>query len=200
MTPYANLTTIEELPETVPSYVSSAVSSAHLPFTRGEIRPNVSYNEFELTGSIYGNILPQKSFPTLERRPSVLRSSCINKDLISEAKRIIADIDIDDPYNMEFQLPVLVSCVMQMWETAASGSQYHQDILAILENGVTCARVSDALTAEQLNAFREALIYLAFAHLVCENVQAIRSRFINAGFALLAFIEGQDIESNRDDE
>jgi hypothetical protein len=83
---------------------------------------------------------------------------------------------------------------MALWESAADCSQFHQDILAILENAVTCMRADDTLapTESRLRVLREALNDLRQPQLAGAHVEVARSQFIREGFPPLGFADANE--------
>ncbi len=120
----------------------------------------------------------------------------IDAALLRKALEIVDSIVPTHEINTPLFLAALGGTVLEMWESAATSSEYHQDILATLENAVRAATVSGSVTEQQLSAFREALTDLALTRLVRENAKVVRSEFIRQGFGPLAFMgEPDEIEN-----
>ena len=120
---------------------------------------------------------------------------------LRNATEIIESIDPEDTYHTVLHLASLSAVVMEIWESAVRSSQCHQDILAILENGVRLAQHADSFHLElrHLSAFREALSDLGQPQLVRQNVDAVRSRFLNEGFTPLGFLDTTGPEGDDSD-
>jgi len=101
----------------------------------------------------------------------------------------LESINPEDQFETQLQLVSLSGTTMEMWETAAESSEAHQEVLAILENGVRQVARDGMLSDEQLSAIREALRELPQAVLVRSIVETIRVRFLSAGFGPMAFAE-----------
>lgn len=119
----------------------------------------------------------------------------IDAGLLRKTLEFVDSIVPTDEINTPLFLAALGGTVLEMWESAATSSEYHQDILATLENAVRASTVSGSVTEQQLSAFREALTDLAQTRLVRKNAEVVRLEFIRQGFGPLAFVdEPEEIE------
>ncbi|MEE9294605.1 MAG: hypothetical protein V3W34_06565 [Phycisphaerae bacterium] len=109
--------------------------------------------------------------------------------LLRKAIETVASIDLNDPVNTAIHMSALSGTVLWLWESAAESSEHHQDILAALENAVRYCRDLDCPTSEQIDAIREALIYLAQPTVVREQAKVVRERFVDEGIGALAFLD-----------
>lgn len=108
----------------------------------------------------------------------------LDNELTKKADSLVALID-----EMTLCLVDLAKTIMELWESAQHSDELHQDILAILENGVRQSAVSGVVKRSQLEAFRKALGYLSAEKLEREQVDALRSLFGRVGFAPLGFVD-----------
>jgi hypothetical protein len=113
----------------------------------------------------------------------------IDSRLRARGLEIVEGIDPDDAFNTPLALTDLAAVVMEMWESATASSEHHQDLLAILENGVRQAANAGCVSGGQLAAFREALTDLRQSRLVSENVGVVREKFIVEGFGPFGFLD-----------
>lgn len=120
----------------------------------------------------------------------------LDATLLAEASAVVGSLDPEDAFDRPLSLTALSGTVMRLWESAAEGSEVHQDILAVLESAVRSALDADEATGEQVSAFREALTALSQRRLVRGRAEDIRARFIDAGFGPLAFLETEDTEAD----
>lgn len=122
-------------------------------------------------------------------RAVVSISNQIDLGLLKKAMELVESIDPDDQFETQLQLVSLAGTLMETWETAAECSEAHQDVLAILENGIRQAARDGMVTEEQLSATREALRELSQPIVVPSAVDTIRTRFVSTGFGPMAFAE-----------
>jgi len=119
----------------------------------------------------------------------------LNKPFLERAKSIIDSFKPDDVMDAKVNLEALRGILLQLWNSAASSSQFHQDILATLESAMLTV---ESPNEGQLSVFREAIVDLENCVLTQAHVDVIRRLFIGEGFsplALLSEIEDGD-ESN----
>jgi len=85
--------------------------------------------------------------------------------------------------------------VLQLWESAANATQFHQEILAALESAVLGV---ETLNKNQLSAVREAVMDLGNDVLSEAHLDVIRRKFIAEGFSPLALLS--EVENDKDGE
>ena len=119
----------------------------------------------------------------------------INPALVKQAADLVDSMDIDDDVTLRLCLQDLASIIARMWEDGLRCSQPHLDILATLERAVREAR-GGSVTRQQVSAFREALADLAQSYLTPVHADVIRSRFLDAGFGPLSFLDLGNEESS----
>lgn len=118
-----------------------------------------------------------------------LPSAPVDASLLRKACELADCIDPIDEFNTPLYLTALSGTIMEMWESAQHSDSLHQDILASLENAVRQSAASGSVSVGQIDAFREALGYLAEQKLVREHADVVRSRIVMEGFAPLGFAE-----------
>jgi len=133
-------------------------------------------------------------FRVAECKPAVGKG--LNKSLLERAKSIIDGFNCDDVMDATVNLESLRGIVLQLWKSATNSSQFHQDILAILESAIISVEYPNK---DQLTVFREAVIDLGNNVLTQAHVDVIRRRFISEGFSPLALLseveDGDDSNS-----
>jgi hypothetical protein len=117
----------------------------------------------------------------------------MDSDLLRRAEEIIEGFSTDDPMVCVVDRESLCSVILQLWETASRCSQFHQDILAILENALLSTEKPEA---KHLSLFREAINDLRFNVLTQAHVSVIQQRFIADGLSPLALLTEVDDHDN----
>ncbi len=125
-----------------------------------------------------------------ERKPV---AGGLNKSLLERAKNIIDSFNHHDVMEATINLESLRGIVLQLWESATSGAQFHQEILATLENAILSV---ESPNESQLSAFKEAVMDLGNDILTQAHVDVIRGRFVAEGFSPLALLS--EVEDDSD--
>lgn len=137
---------------------------------------------------------PPVAFSLVEGKAGVARG--LDRSLLSRAKDIIGSFNHSDVMDATINLESLRGIVLQLWESARKSTQFHQEILAILEAAILSA---ESPTDTQLSVFKEAVTDLANDVLTQAHVDVIRRRFIGEGFSPLAVLteveDGDDSDS-----
>lgn len=183
-------------PTSISNGVSTSFNDTHSEGTDAGARTvdKVFSSEANLDDSTQG--LPSRTateFRVAECKSDVGKG--LNKPLLEHAKSIIESFKPDDVIDAKVNLEALRGILLQLWNSAASSSQFHQDILATLESAMLTV---ESPNESQLSVFREAIVDLENGVLTQAHVDVIRRRFIGEGFsplALLSEIEDGD-ESN----
>jgi len=116
----------------------------------------------------------------------------LNKSLLKRAKDIIDSFNHHDVMEATIDLESLKGIVLQLWESATNGTQFHQEILATLESAILSV---ESPNESQLSAFKEAVMDLGNDVLTQAHVDVIRRRFISEGFSPLALLtEIEDVD------
>ncbi len=141
--------------------------------------------------------IEQQDYPTQGRdapRQTSVQTPCsaVDASLLRRALEIVQSLDPGDVFSAELHLSALCGLVMELWESAQHSSEYHQQTLAALENGVRSASADGHVTPEQVAAFREALRDINRPSVGRQSVDIIRTLFVEVGFAPLAFVEFDD--------
>lgn len=126
--------------------------------------------------------------------------SVVDSALLCRAIEVVDCIEPADSYNATLFLTSLSGILLSLWESCSHASMFHQDVLAILENAVRSAQTSDAVTSDQLSAFREALTDLGQPQLVRSNVEVLRTRFLAVNFTPLSFMEQSESDADESGE
>ena len=138
-------------------------------------------------------LLRQEKFPGTGTK--TLAIGKMNRGLLARAEEILDGFDIDNPVTSRVDRESLCGIVLQLWEGASKCSEFHQDILAILENGLLS---TEKLQTKHLSLFREAIRDLQNDVLTQAHVEVIHHRFIAEGVSPLALLtevdEGGDSE------
>lgn len=118
----------------------------------------------------------------------------LDKSILGRAKSIIESFGDSDVMEVAINLESLRGIVLQLWESATSSSQFHQEILAILESALISV---ESPNENQLSVFREAIADLERDVLAQVHVDVIRGQFIREGFSPLALLsEVEDVDGN----
>lgn len=116
----------------------------------------------------------------------------LSKSLLERAKSIIESFKHDDTFDATINFDSLRGIILELWESARESTQFHQQILGILESAILSIETPNQ---EQLFVFREAILDLGHDVLTPAHVDVIRTQFVNHGFtplALLSEIEDED--------
>jgi len=136
--------------------------------------------------------VPQKvRIPLTENGKSA--SGKLDGSLLKRAKAIIDSYNPDDLIESTINVESLRGIVLQLWESAAIATQFHQEILAVLESAVSSV---ESFNKTQLSAIREAIKDLENNVLAQAHLDVIRRRFIAEGFSPLAFLS--EVENDND--
>ena len=162
--------------------------------TGGNLAQQFGTQDFSFTKDAGTPATSSPAAPAQSRRPRAYKSGLIDKTLLDRAFELLDSLDPGDAYETPLHLNSLAGTLMALWESAADCSQLHQDILAILENAVTCMRADDTLvlTESRLRVLREALNDLRQPQLAGAHVEVARSQFIREGFPPLGFADAND--------
>jgi len=125
-----------------------------------------------------------------ERKPV---AGGLDKPLLKRAKNIIDSFNHHDVMEATIDLESLRGIILQLWESATNGTQFHQEILATLENAILSV---ESPNESQLSAFKEAVMDLGNDILTQAHVDVIRRRFIAEGFSPLALLS--EVEDDSD--
>lgn len=123
-----------------------------------------------------------------EEHPPTVCSSLrgdLDMSLLERARSIVESFSAGDVMDAAINLESLRGIVLQLWETAMTSSQLHQEILAILESAIISV---ESLSEDQLSAVQGAISCLRYNTLTQRDVDAIRADFINKGFSPLALL------------
>ena len=116
----------------------------------------------------------------------------LSKSLLERAKSIIESFKCDDTFDATINFDSLRGIILELWESARESTQFHQQILGILESAILSIEMPNQ---KQLLVFREAIVDLGHDVLTPAHVDVIRTQFVNHGFtplALLSEIEDED--------
>ena len=122
-------------------------------------------------------------------------SGKLDRSLLNRAKTIIDSFNSDDAIESTINIESLRGIVLQLWESAANATQFHQEILAALESAILGV---ETLNNNQLSAVREAIMDLGNDVLAQAHLDVIRRRFIAEGFSPLALLS--EIENDNEGE
>jgi hypothetical protein len=128
--------------------------------------------------------LPERTKDLVGKHGKILVGG-LDKSLLKRAQIILESFDCDDAVSVAINIESLRGIILQLWESAANASQFHQDILAVLESAMLSV-VSPS--SHHLSVFREAIRDLNSDLLAQAHVDVIRRRFISAGFSPLALL------------
>jgi hypothetical protein len=120
-------------------------------------------------------------------------SGRLDRSLLERANAIIDSFNAEDVMDSTINMESLRGIVLQLWESAANATQFHQEILAMLESAILSV---ECLSKSQLSAWREAVIDLGNDILAQAHLDVIRRRFIAEGFTPLALLS----EAENDDD
>lgn len=136
--------------------------------------------------------LPKAVQAPLDSRKQVAVGS-LDKSLLERAKDVVESLRVNDVMDTAINLDSLRGIVLQLWESATNSTQFHQEILALLESAVISI---ESPNKDQLSVFREAIIDLENDVLAQAHVDVIRRQFIKRGFSPLAVLS--EIEDSDD--
>lgn len=193
-----NLNITSGVEENVIRGLSRAASSAGITGAEPSNSPTLpsSYDEGTAIGEQTQGISErelQETKTSLEAPKKTLKG-VLDKALLKRAESIIDGFNFDDPLSVTVNMESLQGVVLELWESATTSSQYHQDILAALESAILSIEVP---SEDQLSVFREAIRDLGNEVLTVEHVDIIRQQFIANGFSPLALLdEVEDGDSN----
>jgi len=144
--------------------------------------------------------LPRPETPGLPRPFTLVESKAVatrglDRSLLNRANNIIDSLDHRDVVEATVHLESLRGIVLQLWESAATSSQTHQEILAVLESAILSI---ESPNEGQLSAFKEAVMDLGNDVLTQAHVDVIRRRFIGEGFSPLALLSELEDGNDRD--
>ena len=109
----------------------------------------------------------------------------LDKVLLRRAVAILESFDSHDIVATQLNMDALRGLVLELWESAQSATQLHQDILTLIEEAVLSVT---SLNEDQILALKEGFRDLANPILVQVHVDLIRDRLIAQGFSPLALL------------
>jgi hypothetical protein len=109
----------------------------------------------------------------------------LDKSLLRRAISILESFDSQDIVAAQLDMDALRGLVLELWDSAESATQLHQDILALVEEAVLGI---NSLNQDQVLVLKEAFRDLANPILVQVHVDLIRDRLIAQGFSPLALL------------
>jgi len=109
----------------------------------------------------------------------------LDKALLRRAVTVLESFDSHDVVATQLDMDTLRGLVVELWESAQSATQLHQDILALIEEAVLSV---SSLSHAQILALKEGFRDLANPILVQIHVDLIRDRLIAEGFSPLALL------------
>lgn len=121
-------------------------------------------------------------------RPGTQRAAAskgLDRTLLKRAVTILGSFDSEDIVAVQLDMDALRGLVLELWESAESATQDHQDILALIEEAVLSV---DSLTEDQVSVLREGFRDLEKPVLGPVHVDVIRGRLIRQGFSPLALL------------
>ncbi len=120
-----------------------------------------------------------------------MQINTIDQNLLNKSKRLLIKISI---YHDENFIKELAYLLCEMWETAKDTTERHQSILAVLESAVLTIIGYDGHIFDDptyLGVFSKALDKLSQNDLKDEDVQYIRSAFIQEGFGTMPWLSNK---------
>jgi hypothetical protein len=127
--------------------------------------------------------LKREKFPRIDNR--AISIGKMDRKILARAEEILYGFDIEDPIASRVDRESFCGVVLQLWEGANECSDFHQDILAILENGVLS---TENFQPKHLSLFMEAIKDLKNDVLTQAHVEVINHRFIAEGLSPLALL------------
>jgi len=134
---------------------------------------------------------PPHSFSLVESKQVVPKG--LDRSLLNRAKDIIDSFNNCDVMESTIDLESLRGTVLQLWESATNGTQFHQEILATLESAILSV---ESPNESQLSVFKEAVMDLENDILTQAHVDIIRERFVAEGFSPLALLSEAEDDSD----
>lgn len=123
-----------------------------------------------------------------DRLPSP--SGHLDKKILNRVSDLIETLQEEsDPLTYDITYQSLRINVTSLWESAATASEFHQDILAVLEAGLLSI---DEPGGDHLDAFREAVLDLESDPITQAHVNVIRRRFMDCGINPLAMLADEE--------
>ena len=137
---------------------------------------------------------PQKRIcPISIKRKAV--NGGLDNNCLSRAIEIIESFDSNEIMDAAINIESLRGLILQLWETAQNATQFHHEILALLESAILSV---ETLSQEQISVLKEAIKDLHNEVLAQAHVDVIRRRFIMVGFSPLAFLSAIENIDNCD--
>jgi hypothetical protein len=152
----------------------------------GTTKGNVSGRKASSTNATLG--ADEEPAQLMTRRAGTQHPSAprgLDKALLKRAVAILESFDSHDVVATELDMDALRGLVLELWESAQSATQLHQDILALIEGAVLSV---NSLKQAQILALKEGFSDLANAILVQVHVDLMRDRLIAQGFSPLALL------------
>jgi hypothetical protein len=112
-------------------------------------------------------------------------SKGLDRALLRRAISILESFDVRDVVAAQLNMDALRGLVLDLWESAQSATQLHQDILALIEEAVLSVT---SLSEAQVLVLKEGFRDLANPILVQVHVDLIRDRLSAQGFSPLALL------------
>jgi len=117
------------------------------------------------------------------QRPAVPKG--LDKGLLRRAISIVESFDPHDAVAAQLDMEALRGLVLELWESAQSATQLHQDILTLIEEAVLSV---DSLNQSQVLVLKEGFRDLENPILVQFHADSIRDQLIAQGFSPLALL------------
>ena len=145
--------------------------------------PKISQYRLNKTLDAGKEIQPEPYGPVIDYKKAA--NGGLDKSLLKRTRNIVENFNVSSVMDAAIDLESLRGVLLQLWQSATDSTQFHQEILAILESAVISV---ESPTPTQLSAFREAIIDLERDVLAQVHIDVIRRRFISEGFSPLALL------------
>lgn len=145
--------------------------------------PKISQYRLNKTLDTGKEIQPEPYGPVIDYKKAA--NGGLDKSLLKRAGSIVENFNVSGVMDAAIDLESLRGVLLQLWQSATDSTQFHQEILTILESAVISV---ESPTPTQLSAFREAIIDLGRDVLAQVHIDVIRRRFISEGFSPLALL------------
>lgn len=145
--------------------------------------PKISQYRLNETLDAGKEIQPEPYGPVIDYKK--VANGGLDKSLLKRARSIVENFNVSGVMDAAIDLESLRGVLLQLWQSATDSTQFHQEILTILESAAISV---ESPTPTQLSAFREAIIDLGRDVLAQVHIDVIRRRFISEGFSPLALL------------